>query len=110
MKREKTSKEKKIDREKKSGREKMNFFLFNTQKVPATLLQCPPESKQPKHKLIEHHISSSQLRHREAADWLPQGQREEQETSHYEWLDFFSSSRLKLVAKKGIQSRTLPIE
>ena len=40
------------------------------------------------------HISSTPLRHKEAIDWLPRGQREEQETSHYEWLDFVSSSRL----------------
>ena len=104
------------EREKHKGKngerkkEKMEIAFFNAQKVPATLLQRPPESRQPKHKLIEHHISSSQLRHKEAADWLPQGQREEQEISHYEWLDFFSSSRLKPVAKKGIQSRTFPIE
>jgi hypothetical protein len=65
-------------------KEKMDIAFFNAQKVPATLLQRPPESRQPKHKLIEHHISSSQLRHKEAADWLPQGQREEQEISHYE--------------------------
>jgi hypothetical protein len=86
------------------------MLIESAQKVPATLLQHPPESRYLKHKLIERHISSSSLRHKEAANQLPQGQREEQETSHYEWLDSFSSSRLSQVAIVGIQSQTLPIE
>ena len=47
---------------------------------------------------------------KEATNRLPRGQREEQETSRYERLDFFSSSRLGLMAIVGIQSQTLPIE
>jgi len=49
----------------------------------------------------------------------PQGQGESgrrkdeeksKETSRYEWVDFFSSSRFILVAIVGIQSQTSPIE